>query len=107
MALSDGAKESIYLNRLLQNMLQRKSDDPVVIYNDNQGSHKLARNPIFHSRTKHIDVRHHFVREALEEGKIDIQYMPTEDMPADLLTKGLHGPAHVKCSTRLGLRASK
>ena len=103
MALSDGAKEAIYLRRLLNGITQCVSREPVVVYNDNQGSHKLARNPVFHSRTKHIDVRHHFVREALEDGHIELEYMATEDMPADVFTKGLHGPAHQKCSMRLGL----
>jgi hypothetical protein len=103
MALSDGAKEAIYLGRLLQDIRQVKCDAPTTLFNDNQGSHKLAKNPVFHARTKHIDIRHHFVREALEEGHIDVQYMATEEMPADVLTKGLFGPAHVKCSGKLGL----
>ena len=103
MALSDGAKEAIYLRRLLNGITQLVSGEPVVINNDNQGSHKLARNPVFHSRTKHIDVRHHFIRGALEDGHISLEYMATEDMPADICTKGLHGPAHQRCASRLGI----
>ena len=103
MALSDGAKEAIYLRHLLNGITQEVSREPVIIHNDNQGSHKLARNPVFHSRTKHIDVRHHFIRGALEEGHIELEYMATEDMPADIFTKGLHGPAHQKCTVGLGI----
>ena len=59
----------------------------VTMYEDNQGAIALSKNPVNRQRSKHIDIRYHFVRNALEEGKIDIQYCPTEDMVADILTK--------------------
>ncbi|GMF51699.1 unnamed protein product [Phytophthora lilii] len=46
-----------------------KSDEAVKIYEDNQGSIALAKNPEFHKRTKHIDIRYHFVREKVEDGQ--------------------------------------
>ncbi len=53
---------------------------------DNQGAIAIAKNPVAHARTKHIDIRFHY---AIEEGIIEIEYCPTEDMIADLLTKPL------------------
>ena len=63
------------------------SSQPIVMMEDNQGAIALAKNPIAHSRTKHIDIRFHFIREAQENGLIQIKYCPTEEMLADLLTK--------------------
>ena len=56
---------------------------------DNQGAIAIGRNPIIHTRTKHIDIRYHYVREALQEKIITLRYCPTDKMLADLLTKGL------------------
>jgi len=46
-----------------------------IIYNDNQGAGQLTRNPVFHKRTKHVDIRHHFIRELVEEGTISVNYI--------------------------------
>lgn len=61
-------------------------------------------NHILNKRTKHIDIRYHFVREAVEEGSILLRYLPTEDMIADIMTKSLSGPKHTKYLTLLGLK---
>ena len=60
-----------------------------MIYEDNQGCIALARNPVFHSRTKHIDTKFHFLREKIEEGVMKHEYKPTNEMIADGLTKAL------------------
>jgi hypothetical protein len=104
MALSDCSKEAVYLRRLLGE-LNSQSGEPVVIFNDNQSAGKLVNNPVFHSRTKHIDIRYHFVREAAESGAIDVQYLSTDEMPADILTKGLFQPKHLKFAAKMGLVA--
>ena len=49
----------------------------------------MARNPQFHRRAKHIDIKHHFVRERVSDGSIELKYCPTNEMVADILTKGL------------------
>ena len=56
---------------------------------DNQISIAIARNPVFHSRTKHIDIHHHFIREAIQDGVLDLRFCPTNEMIADVLTKPL------------------
>ena len=101
ITLADGAKEAIYLLNLLREFGVNAS--PVTIYNDNQGAQELAKNAMYHSRTKHIDARHHFVREAFADKKIQLQHRPTSDMPADLLTKSLFGPKHHTCVKLLGM----
>lgn len=62
---------------------------PTVILEDNQGAIAIAKNPVDHSRTKHIDIRYHYIRECVQNGQIQLQYCPTEDMKADILTKPL------------------
>ena len=67
MTLSEAAKETIYLRSFLQELGLCDLTD-VVVFNDNLGAKKLADNPMYHSRSKHIDLRHHFIRDALHSG---------------------------------------
>ena len=73
---------------------------------DNQGCIAPAKDPKHHSRTKHIDVQHHFIREKLEDGEVSLWYCPTEDMVADVLTKALAKVRHEKLTKAMGLRGS-
>ena len=88
MALSDASKECIHLKALLSS-LGHTQDKPVIIYEDNQAAQKIAENPVLHDRTKHIDIRYHFVRELVEDLKISVVYIQTKEMVADLLTKAV------------------
>ena len=63
-----------------------ESDEAVKIYEDNQGSTALAKNLEFHKRTKHIDIRYHFVRKKVEDDHVVLQYISTTDMLAGLMT---------------------
>jgi hypothetical protein len=60
-----------------------------VIYSDNLSSIQLAKNPVFHARTKHIEVHYHFVRERVLSGEFELQYVPTDRQTADIFTKPL------------------
>ena len=62
---------------------------PTEILEYNQGAIAMTKNPVGHKRTRHIDVKHPFVRETVQAGKIVLSYCPTTDMVADLLTKPL------------------
>ena len=62
---------------------------PPKLFIDNKSAISLSKNPVFHERSKHIDIWYHFIRECVEEGKIDIDYVQTNDQLADTLTKGL------------------
>ena len=76
-----------------------------IIMCDNQGCIALAKNPTHHSRTKHINVQHHFIREKLENQEICLKYCPTEDMIADMLTKPLAKDKHQTLTKAMGLEA--
>ena len=63
--------------------------EKVPIYCDNTSTINISENPVLHSRTKHIDVRHHFLRDNVAKGKINLVYVPTEYQLADIFTKPL------------------
>jgi hypothetical protein len=88
MALCAAAQEGIQLRQLLAD-LGFKQEGPTVIFDDNQGCVALAQNARGGKRTKHIDVRYHFVRERIECGELKVVYVSTEHQLADLLTKAL------------------
>lgn len=75
-----------------------------TIYEDNQSCIALAKNPVHHARTKHIDIQHHFVREKVEAGEVKIEFKPTEEMVADALTKPISYPRFKKLVEDMGLR---
>lgn len=101
MALSEASKEAIYLRNILSEITGL--NNCVRLYNDNQSARKLSINPMFHNRSKHIDIRHHFVREAVADNLIKIEYLSTNDMPADILTKGVSSEKHNRFVNKLGL----
>ena len=88
MALASAAQEAVWIQRLL-NDLHDNSAEPMVINEDNQAAISMAKNPQFHGRVKHVDIKYHFVRELVENGQVRLTYCPTENMIADMLTKGL------------------
>lgn len=94
IAISEATKEAVWIGRLLEELYQ-----PEIYSNplhcNNQGLIALAKNPENHRRTKHIDIRYHYIREKEENGTIAIDYLPTEEMIADELTKALT-PAKMK-----------
>jgi hypothetical protein len=106
MALTDATKELKWVRTLLAELGYsngKSDDDPTDLFSDNQGAIALAKNPVSHSRAKHIDIRHHFVREAIQDKIIWIQYIPTAEMTADSLTKALGREKHEKCTARMGM----
>jgi len=88
MATSQCTKEAIWLRKLMANVGLVQVGATTIMC-DNKGCIALAKNPTHHSRTKHIDIQHHFIREKLESGEIGVKYYPTQDMVADVLTKGI------------------
>ena len=62
---------------------------PTIIFEDNQSAIYMAKNPSFHGRSKHINIKFHLIREQVSTKKICLKYCPSEDMLADLLTKGI------------------
>jgi len=99
------AKEAIWLGRLFAG-LQQPSSFPIPLHIDNQSAIAIAKNPKFHDRTKHIDIRYHFLRHKVKSGNITLDYVSTNDQPADILTKGLAWEKHKKFSKELGLHCA-
>ena len=82
------ACEVAWLQKLLVDLGQ-SVHDAIVIYRDNISSIMLVDNPIYHARTKHIEVHYRFVREKVLAGEVDLVYVSTEEQVADILTKAL------------------
>ena len=100
MALTEGVKEAIYLQGLIHelgmNELMR-----ITVLGDNRSSLSLAKNSVLHAKTKHIDIRYHFIRHTLLRKDIDVQYV--RNQVADFLTKGLPRVKHEWCAKSAGL----
>jgi hypothetical protein len=101
MACTQASKEAVWLRQLLHELHIEQSS--VRIFCDSQGSLALLRNPVYHARTKHIDVQYHYVRELVELGILDFAYVRTDDQAADILTKPLPRDKIVRCRTMLGV----
>ena len=87
MALSEATQEAVWLKAFMRELGEDTGGGALTVDEDNQGAIALAKNPEFHKRTKHIDIRYHFVREKVEDGQVALEYCPTQDMLADLMTK--------------------
>jgi Reverse transcriptase (RNA-dependent DNA polymerase)/gag-polypeptide of LTR copia-type/Integrase core domain/GAG-pre-integrase domain len=103
-ASTEGAKEVMWLRSLFPD-LDWPISGPSILFGDNQGAIALAKNPEFHSRTKHIRIQYHFIRQCVDEGDVKVVYIPTADMIADILTKPLLRVHHQRCCEAMGLRA--
>jgi hypothetical protein len=104
MALSSATQEALWLRALLQGL--GLSQPPTLIYEDNQGAIELTKNSKNHSRTKHIDIRYHFVKERVQLNEIKIEYCHTSQMIADLFTKALPSAQFKNLVSKLGMTAT-
>ncbi|UYV66049.1 hypothetical protein LAZ67_3006289 [Cordylochernes scorpioides] len=90
IALCEAGKEAVYLRALLDEMgFGELLNGPTVLKTDNQGAQQLARNPVYHARTKHIDIKWHYIRSICSDGLVEVVHTPTQENVADILTKGL------------------
>ena len=106
VALSAATQEAIWLRRLVTDVGE-SLEDPIVINEDNQGAIAMAENPVGHARTKHIDIRYHFVRDGVQNGVIILKYVATGEMIADILTKPLPKHPFEKLVMELGMKTVK
>ena len=102
IALAEAAREAIWLCNLLKG-IEFEHPQPTRLFGDNSGSLAIAKNPQYHKRTKHFDTRHHYIRQRVYSGEVEVEYCPTAKMTADILTKPLPKPKHQVHSTELGL----
>lgn len=103
MALCAATNQALWLKRLLEE-LNYKDQGGVPIYCDNQSAIAIGKNPVQHRRTKHIQIKYHFVRESERKGDIKLEYCRSDEQLADIFTKALAGPSFDVFCEQLGLR---
>ena len=86
MALAATTQEAMFLFMLIKDFMCSLTK-PITINCDNQGAIALVKNCIVHNRSKHIDIKYHFIRDKFVNGFIDMVYVPSESNVADLMTK--------------------
>ena len=101
--LAEAAKECIWLRNLLNTIDPALVGEATIVKEDNEAAMKLANNPVFHRRTKHISLRYHFIRDQVAAGTIALEYCPTQEMTADALTKTLPLPRFQYLRRKMGL----
>ena len=70
---------------------------------ENKSAIALAKNPVFHERSKHIELKYHFIRDCVEAKKIELEFVPTEHQLADMLTKPLGRVRLAELRSRIGM----
>ncbi|KAK2972283.1 hypothetical protein RJ640_014341 [Escallonia rubra] len=96
---------AIWLRSLLKE-LSFIQDESTHIYVNNKSAIALAKNPVFHDRSKHIDTRYHFIRESIAKKQVQVKFVKSEDQDTDIFTKPLNREVFEKLRSRLGMRES-
>ena len=94
VALSDALKEAEFVRGILK-FLEPHRNRRIIVHEDNQGAIRLATNPLSSARSRHIDVRFHYVRHLVSSGLVSVCYVGTKDQHADILTKPVEGNSFV------------
>ena len=103
VSLAAAAQEAIWL-RLLLKTLGQDTANVIKIYEDNNSAICIAKNPVTHARTKHIDIKYHFIRDQIDRQVLEVDYCCTQEMVADILTKPLAKDQFEKLRERLGMK---
>ncbi|KAL2234657.1 UNVERIFIED_CONTAM: Retrovirus-related Pol polyprotein from transposon TNT 1-94 [Sesamum indicum] len=101
VAVTKAAKELIWLQHFLGELGKPQAD--VILHSDSQSAIHLAKNPAFHSRTKHIEIKYHFIRQLLEKKALQLEKIQREKNPADMLTKAVAMEKLKLCTASTGL----
>ena len=102
MAISEASKEMIWLKNFLEELGKKQADN--ALYSDSQSAIHLAKNPVFHARTKHIQLRYHFTRELISNGTLSLKKILGSKNPADMLTKVVTNEKLKLCIVSTGLQ---
>ncbi|KAL8116743.1 hypothetical protein AgCh_023048 [Apium graveolens] len=103
MAATAASCQAVWLRKLLSKIIGLNIPH-VTLFIDNKSAIDLAKNPVFHGRSKHIDIRFHFIRECIENGDIVVKHICTEEQKADSLTKALSAARFERMRSLLGVR---
>ena len=103
VALSEAAREACWLRNLYGELGLLQGEIPTMIWGDNEGLIAMAKNLQFHKRSKHIEIRWHWVRDLVQASKICVESVRDPEQVADVLTKALPRPKHQKHTANMGL----
>jgi hypothetical protein len=87
VAATEASKEMIWLQRFMEELRTKQENNR--LYCDSQSAIHLAKNSAFHSKTKHMQLRYHFIQSTLEDGQLKLEKIHTSQNPTDMLTKGI------------------
>ncbi|KAM2718779.1 hypothetical protein EV1_030652 [Malus domestica] len=93
---------AIWLRNLLKE-LSLPQEEPTEIYVDNKSAIALAKNPVFHDRSKHIDTRYHYIRECITRKDVQVEYVKSQDQIADIFTKPLKQEVFIRLRNSIGV----
>jgi hypothetical protein len=102
IAAALGACQRVWLSRLIAELVGGEVQKFRLLI-DNQSAIELAKNPVFHERSKHIDTRYHYIRDCIEKGMVDVDHVGTDEQVADILTKPLGRIKFVEFRLKLGV----
>jgi hypothetical protein len=102
VAATTAACQAMWLRRLLDDITSKQSG-ATTIFIDNKSAIQLCKNPVFHDRSKHIEVRYHYIRHCIDDGKINVEHISTSEQLADILTKPLARVRFQELRTRIGM----
>jgi hypothetical protein len=102
MAVSEASYEAIWLHKLLTGLFGQELE-PTMIHYDNQICIKLSENPVFHDRSKHIEIIYHLILDRIHKGTMKLQYISTNEQVAVIMTKPLEKGKFVFLRDRLGV----
>lgn len=102
IAACAACKEAVWLRKLLADLSGHKIDVTMIFCN-NQSCMKLSKNPVFHDRSNHIDLKYHYIRDIIQKGVVKLQYISTDEQAVDIFTKPLARVKFAYFKERLGV----
>ena len=101
VSVTSGAQEALWFKALLKEL--GHTQETVILHEDNEACINLSKNPQEYKRTRHIQVKYHFIRSLVKSSQIMLQYCNTKSQLADMFTKGVNGPKLKEICSKLGL----
>ena len=104
VSTSEATTQAIWLRFVLDDFGEMQAE-ATPLFCDNMSAISMAKNPVFHQRTRHINKKYHFIREALQEGVIDVKFCRSEEQLTDIFTKALPKDRFKKLRLDLGVKS--
>ena len=103
MSISSACQEVVWL-KSLYNEISLTNQETMMLFCDNKSAIDLAHNSMYHGRSKHIDICHHFIRDLVESGCVKIKYVSSKENVADIFTKALPAGPFQECRIKLNIK---